>query len=168
MKNIYLIGMMGAGKTTTGQELAKLLSYTFVDLDDLIVEEAGQSINEIFKSKGEPYFRTKEREILTRISSGSRQVVATGGGVVLDAANRERMQKTGMAIYLKSSFEVLWERVKNKKDRPLLSTAKPQETLAHLLDERSPFYEALSNKTFLTDGKTPAVVAHEILKWGRF
>lgn len=162
MRNIYLIGMMGAGKTTTGRELARLLGLTFTDIDDGIVEEAGQSINEIFENEGEAFFRRVERDILARAASGLNQVVATGGGIVLDPVNRERIKATGMAIYLKTGLAVLWKRVQAKKDRPLLRTPRPEETLAGLFRERSPYYEALADKSFLTDGKSPEAMAQEI------
>jgi shikimate kinase len=164
MKNIYLIGMMGSGKTTTGQALAKLFALKFVDVDDLIVERAHQSINDIFKKQGEPYFRKLESEILHEVSMRSSQVASTGGGIVLMPENVEQMKKTGTVIYLKTSLEVLWERVKDKTDRPLLKTRKPQKTLADLLRDRSFLYEAAQNKTFLTDQKTPEEVATEIYK----
>lgn len=162
MKNIYLIGMMGSGKTTTGCELAEALKIPFVDLDDLIVSRAGQSINEIFRTQGEPYFRKLETEALGETAARSAQVIATGGGIVLEAQNGARMKATGMVIYLKTSLEVLWERVKNKKDRPLLMTPIPQKTLADLSRARSFLYEELADKTFLTDQKTPKAVAAEI------
>jgi len=162
MRNIYLIGMMGAGKTATGRELARLLSLAFTDIDDLIVDEVGRSINEIFKGEGEAFFRKAERDVLARVVSRSNQVVATGGGIVLDPMNRERIKATGTAIYLKTGLAVLWQRVQEKKDRPLLRTPEPRETLTELLRERSPFYEALADKSFLTDGKSPSAVAQEI------
>ena len=153
---------MGAGKTTTGRELARLLGLTFTDLDDLIVDQAGRSINEIFKKEGEAFFRKVEREVLARVASQSGQVVATGGGIVLDPVNRERIKASGMAIYLKTGLPVLWKRVQTKKDRPLLQTPRPEETLAELLRERAPFYEALADQSFLTDGKSPEAMAREI------
>lgn len=164
MKNIYLIGMMGSGKTTTGKALAKLLSISFVDLDDQIVERVGKSINDIFATEGESYFRTVESELLLETSGGRDQVVATGGGIVLNAANRERMKNTGVVIYLKTSLNVLWDRVKSKTDRPLLRGRDPQETLAALFRDREPLYEAGADKSFLTNGKSPESVAVEIYK----
>lgn len=164
MKNIYLIGMMGSGKTTTGRALAKLLALPFVDLDEQIVERAGLSVNEIFKTQGEPYFRRLESELLSQASSKSDQVIATGGGIVVDPANTSRMKRTGLILYLKTSLEVLWERVKEKKDRPLLSGSDPQKALAALFYGRTPIYETSSDKVFLTDGKSPEAAALEIYK----
>lgn len=164
MKNVYLIGMMGSGKTSSGRALAKLLALPFFDLDDQIVERSGQSINDIFKTKGEPYFRSLESELLNEISRKTDQVVATGGGIVLSSSNNEKMKSTGHVIYLKTSLDVLWERVKEKKDRPLLSGPDPQKALAGLFYGRTPLYEANSDKFFSTDRKSPEAVAAEIYK----
>lgn len=164
MRNIYLIGMMGSGKTSSGRELARLLGVSFVDLDELVAERAGRSINEIFKFEGEPFFRALERNVLEEVASRSDQVVATGGGSILDPLNRERMRRTGITIYLKASLPTLWERVKQKKDRPLLETRNPQEMLAYLFRLRGPLYEAEADKTFLTDRKSPEEIALEIYK----
>ncbi len=164
MKNVYLIGMMGSGKTTTGRALAKLLSIPFVDLDEKIVEKAGRSINEIFKTKGEHYFRELEMEVLIKVSSSSNQVIATGGGIVISPANRMTMKTTGLVIYLKTSVDVLWERVKEKKDRPLLATQNPKQTFLELFQSRTPLYMEISDKFFLTDKKASEAVAQEIFQ----
>lgn len=162
MKNIYLVGMMGSGKTTTGRALAKLLSIPFVDLDDEIEDDAGRSINEIFKREGEAYFRTIESKLLAQVSHGSNQVIGTGGGIVLNPSNSERMKSTGSVIYLKTSLEILWERVKEKTDRPLLATSNPRQTLTELFKIRAPLYEAACETMFITDRKSPEAVAREI------
>ena len=164
MRNVYLIGMMGSGKTTSGRALAKLLSVSFVDLDDQIVEREGSSINEIFEKKGEPHFRKVETELLNQVSKTTNQVVATGGGIVLNSSNSDRMRNTGSAIYLKTSLDVLWERVKEKKDRPLLKSSDPRKSLADLFYKRTPLYESSADKVFLSDYKSPETVALEIYK----
>ena len=155
---------MGSGKTTTGQELARLLSLSFVDLDNQIVERTGKSINDIFSKEGEPYFRSVESELLVNTSRETDCVVATGGGIAINAFNRERMKSTGLVVYLKTSLDVLWERVKGKKDRPLLRGTDPKKALANLFYERTPFYESSSDKIFLTDRKSPEAIALEIYK----
>lgn len=162
MKNIYLIGMMGSGKSSSGRALAKLLSLAFVDLDELIVEQEGRSINDIFKADGESYFRSLEHELLAGVARETDQVIATGGGIVLDPANCEQMKDSGLVIYLKTGLDVLWERVKTKQDRPLLKGSDPKQMLANLYAKRSSLYEAVSDKVFLTDRKTPQAVAVEI------
>ena len=164
MKNIYLIGMMGSGKTTSGRALAKLLSLPFIDLDDQIIQQEGKSINEIFEKKGEPHFRKVESGLLLKSSQKTDQVLATGGGIVISLSNRERMKNTGMVIYLKTSLDVLWERVKAKKDRPLLHGADPQKALATLFAQRTPLYETIADKVFLTDHKPSEAVVLEIYK----
>ena len=162
MKNIYLIGMMGSGKTTTGKALAKMMGLPFVDLDEQIAEHAGHSINDIFKTEGEPYFRSIESELLLRVSQKSGQVVATGGGIVINPSNRARMKNTGAVIYLKTGLDVLWQRVKGKTDRPLLQASNPRKALEDLHGQRAPLYEEECDQIFLTDGKTPEAVALEI------
>jgi shikimate kinase len=164
MNNIYLIGMMGSGKTSSGLILAKLLKVTFLDLDQEIVREASQSINEIFKTKGESHFRNMESELLARASKLTDRVVATGGGIVLNPENNGRMKETGSVIYLKTSLNTLWERVGRNKNRPLLQTPDPKKTLEELLLKRSSLYEATAGEIFLTDQKTPEAVALEIYK----
>ena len=155
---------MGSGKSSTGRELARLLKVNFLDIDDLIVERTSRSVNKIFMTDGEPYFRKIESEILQEVSSRPDQVVATGGGIVLNPLNGERMKSTGLVLYLRTSLEVLWERVKHKKDRPLLNTPNPRKALADILRDRSYYYDALADKIFLTDQKLPETVAHEIFK----
>ena len=164
MKNIYLIGMMGSGKSTSGRALAKLLALSFIDLDDRIVEQTGRSINDIFKTEGESFFRDVESKLLVQVSRETDQVVATGGGIVLNPLNREHMKDTGVVIYLKTNLDVLWERVKGKKDRPLLGLSDPKKSLADLFHKRAPLYEASSDQVFVTDHKSSEAVALEIYK----
>lgn len=162
MKNIYLVGMMGSGKSSTGRELARLLSLSFVDLDDWIEAQARKSVNEIFESEGEAYFRKLESELLNQVSSRTDQIVATGGGVVLNPANRDVMRKSGTVFYLKASLEMLWERVKHNRTRPLLATADPKASLADLFRRRTPLYETVADGTVVTDQKSPESAAREI------
>lgn len=164
MKNVYLIGMMGSGKTSTAREFAKLHSdFSVLDLDQLIEEETGKSINQIFEERGEAAFRELEGKILGRVVNDSGPVIAsTGGGIVLVSQNADLMRSRGTVIYLKTSFPVLWERVKHSKTRPLLKSDKPEETFRAIFEARVPFYEQIAHHTVVTDGKTPAEVAREI------
>jgi shikimate kinase len=162
MRNIYLIGMMGSGKSVTGKRLAVKLGCGFVDLDDLIEKKAGKSITQIFSEKGEPYFRDLEAQILKETSAEEMKVVATGGGAILRHANVELMRATGQVIFLEASPEILWERVKDKKDRPLSRGGKPQERLLEIYATRKPLYEGASHDKINTDGKTAGAVADEI------
>ena len=164
MLNIYLIGMMGAGKTAAGKELARLVKMTFLDLDEEIESETRLSINEIFQKKGEPFFRAEERKALARASGQTQTVVATGGGIVLDPRNIEMMRRTGKLIYLAASFETLWSRVRDKRDRPLLAAADPKATFYQLLQVRLPLYEASCTGRVDTEGSAPEAVAKKIVE----
>ena len=154
---------MGAGKTATGKSMAGLLGLNFLDLDEEIEAQARQSINEIFHGKGEDFFRSEERKALERTAKLSATVVATGGGIVLDPRNVERMTQTGRVIFLQASFETLWSRVRNKRDRPLLEAAEPKAVFYQLFQVRAPLYEAASRWKIPTDGLTPEEVAKKIV-----
>ena len=163
MTNIYLIGMMGAGKTATGQALTKLNGMAFLDLDSEIEIQTHQTINEIFRQKGEPFFRAEERKALDRSLKLTHTVVATGGGIVLDPKNIEKMNQAGRMIYLTASFETLWERVKEKRDRPLLAAADPKAVFYQLFQTRVPLYERAGHWKLSTDGLTPEEAAQKIM-----
>ncbi|MFH0985455.1 MAG: shikimate kinase [Candidatus Omnitrophota bacterium] len=160
--NIYLIGMMGSGKTVTGRALAEFAGYSFVDLDAEIQAAEGCSIPEIFERSGEPHFRAVESSTLERFSKKTQQVVATGGGIVLRPENVQQMKKTGKIVLLKASAECLWQRVRYSKDRPLLNKPDPFGTLRQILNDREFFYEKASDLSVLTDGKSAETVAKEI------
>ena len=162
MVNIYLIGMMGSGKSVTGKRLAAKLGCHFIDLDELIQTRTGKSIKTIFEKDGEPFFRDQESAALKEASNLSPRVIATGGGTILRTHNVEKMKATGKIVYLETSPDTLWERVKAKKDRPLLSGDSPRETLMSLYATRRPFYESLAHFKVNTDGKTAQAVADEI------
>ena len=155
--------MMGAGKTATGKTLAPLMGMDFLDLDETIESQTRLSINEIFQKKGEPFFRAEERKALEQSSRLSNTVVATGGGIVLDPRNVERMTETGRIFYLAASFESLWERVRDKRDRPLLVVSDPEAMFRQLFQVRSPLYEAAAHGKIPTDGLTPEEVARKIV-----
>ncbi|MDP3921571.1 MAG: shikimate kinase [Candidatus Omnitrophota bacterium] len=142
--NIYLIGMMGAGKTVAGKQMAKHLKRPFVDVDSAIEQSEGMKIREIFKKKGEKYFRDVESRVLEEIASGECQVVGTGGGIVRSEKNIACMKSTGKVVYLEASSEVLWKRVHGDRDRPLVQSESDFE---ELLAERKPAYERASAVT---------------------
>lgn len=160
--NIYLIGMMGSGKTVTGKALADRLDYSFVDLDAEIQKKEGRSISEIFAESGEPYFRGVESSVLEHFSKQNGQVIATGGGIILSEENVRRMKKTGKVVLLKASAESLWQRVRYSKDRPLLDKPDPFGSLRQILNDRGIFYERACHISVLTDGKIAEDVAGEI------
>ncbi len=138
--NIYLVGLMGVGKTTVGLELAKSLLLNFIDTDRLIEQRTGVSINHIFDVEGEIGFRDREIKLLAEISNGRQAVIATGGGIITRLENRLVMRKHGQVIYLHASLDVLWMRLKNCTTRPLLQHADPKSKLAQLMLERDPLY----------------------------
>ncbi len=163
MKNIFLIGMMGAGKTETGKCLAKKLGLIFVDLDSEIEQEARMTVSGIFGTHGEPFFRDLEKGVLKRIVNRNSQVIATGGGIVLDPANRLLMKESGTVVYLRASVRVLFERLKEKKDRPLLNRPDPEEALARIFQDRRSLYESCHDGAVDTEGKTPREVAEALI-----
>ena len=162
MGNVYLVGMMGSGKSVTGRKLARMLDYGFTDLDDLIQERTKKTIAEIFGKEGEGYFRDQESRILKEVSVLGPYVVATGGGAVLRKENVLRMRETGSVFLLETSLPVLWERVRRNSDRPLLKEGDPFESLKRIFDERAPIYAKASDFRINTDGQTAEAVAENI------
>lgn len=162
-KNIYLIGFMGAGKTSVGRIVADRLGLQFSDLDELIEAECGKTISRIFSELGEDFFRELESKTLLSISHESGQIVATGGGVVLRKVNWEIMTERGVTVYLKASPSAIWSRIKNDTSRPLLQVEKPYERVIELLSIRSPLYEE-ADFIVETGDKSPEKVADDIIE----
>ncbi len=140
MKNVVLFGFMGTGKTVAGKRVARRLGMKLVDMDGVIEKREGRTISEIFAQKGEGYFREVESQVALELSGRQGLVIATGGGVVLDAQNVDALQSTGTGICLTASPEVIYERVKGGYHRPLLMTDDPPERIRELLRHRAPFY----------------------------
>ncbi len=141
-KNIVLVGLSGSGKSTIGKVLSDIFkSYIFIDTDDMIVKRERRSINDIFDTNGEKYFRKIESIIVKDIASQYNQIISTGGGVVLDINNLKKLKKNGLIFYLKVSPEVLAKRLEGDSSRPLLKTDDLRLKLEKMLDERSKFYE---------------------------
>jgi shikimate kinase len=159
-QRLYLIGFMGAGKSTVGEKLAESLGWPFRDLDQVIVEETGRSIPEIFRQDGEEVFREQETEALRRESRKDPPfVLATGGGVAERSTNRKIMSETGVSIYLNVDFDVLYERVGNDETRPLVNRADdPYTELKSLWDRRQTDYRDANLILNLTDESPSAVV----------
>jgi shikimate kinase len=139
-RSIVLVGMMGAGKSSVGRRLAARLGLTFVDADTEIEAAAGMSIADIFAAHGEAYFRSGEARVIARLLEGGPQVMATGGGAIMNEGTRATVRDKGVSIWLDAEYEVLLRRVKRRTDRPMLKTADPAETLRRLLAERRPIY----------------------------
>lgn len=140
MKNIYLVGFMGTGKTSVGKELAKKKKWHFVDLDELIELKEKKAIRDIFAQEGEPYFRKLEKRVLKEVSKEKKFVVACGGGIVIDKENINLMKETGLMVCLSASSEVILKRTCGHTHRPLLNVAKPQKQIELLLKLRAPYY----------------------------
>ncbi len=162
-KNIFLIGFMGAGKTSVGRVLAKKMGLDFIDLDEVIKKELGMAIPEIFSRFGEDFFRDEESKALRSVSQRKGQVIATGGGVVLREGNWEIMKNDGITIYLKASAGVLWSRVKSNTSRPLLQVENPFERLQELFSKRVSLYER-ADLMVNTENLSPADVAEKIIR----
>jgi shikimate kinase len=140
--NIVLIGMMGSGKSTIGKKLSQLLKMIYIDMDHLIESREGQTITEIFRNKGEDYFRDLELIVTAEISKENRQVISTGGGVVLNPENIEHFKKNSAIFYLKCEVETLANRLENlPSERPLLKDQNLRESLSNILEKRSTLYE---------------------------
>ena len=139
--NIVLTGLMGAGKSTVGKALAKVLKdYTFIDSDDVIVDIEGMTIPEIFEKKGEPYFREVEKSIISELSEEEDLIIALGGGAFESEETRKNLENNCITIYLKSSVDRLLKRIKDDKNRPLLQCENPKGKLEELLKKREPNY----------------------------
>ena len=163
-RNIFLVGMMGAGKTTIGKALAQRLALEFVDTDRVLVERTGVPVATIFEIEGEDAFRRRESAVLAEVAAGQGRVVATGGGAVLSAANREVMRANGTVVYLRARVENLWERTRHDTSRPLLDTPNPRERLAELLTQREPLYRESAHVIVETGTQAASTVLGRILE----
>jgi shikimate kinase/3-dehydroquinate synthase len=143
---IVLVGLMGAGKTSVGRRLAEKLSIPFVDADHEIEAAAGKSIKEIFADHGEPYFREGERRVIQRLIGNGAQVLATGGGAYMNDETRQRIQESGISVWLRAALPILMKRVMKRQDRPLLQNENPEAVMRGLIDTRYPVY-ALADVT---------------------
>jgi shikimate kinase len=162
--NVFLIGPMGSGKTAVGKLLARTLAKTFYDSDVEIERRTGVDIPYIFEKEGETGFRERERDVLDALTQLENVVIATGGGAVLMAENRERLASRGRVVYLKTGIRQQLERTKHGRQRPLLFTADPEAKLRELMQLRAPLYESIAAVVVVTDGRHVRTVADEILR----
>jgi shikimate kinase len=146
--NIYLVGLMGAGKTTIGRHLAKSLGRRFVDSDHEIEARTGVRIPTIFEIEGEAGFRAREAQVLAELTQEAGLVVATGGGCILSPANRKCLASTGTVIYLFAPPEVLFARTRHDRNRPLLRVPDPLAKLKDLFVQRDPLYREVADMVF--------------------
>ena len=139
-RNIVLVGMMGAGKTSVGRRLASVLDLPFVDADAEIEQAANLTVAEIFSTYGEEHFRQGERKVIARLLAGGPKVIATGGGAFMNDETRAEIGRHAISIWLKAALPLLMERVQRKANRPLLSEADPKTVLKRLMAVREPVY----------------------------
>jgi shikimate kinase len=161
--NVFLVGMMGAGKTTLGKALARRTGREFVDTDRLLVERTGVPVTTIFEFEGEEGFRRRETILLHEVATRSRCVVATGGGAVLAAENRSAMRESGTVVYLRARLDNLWERLRHDATRPLLATPDPRGTLAELLEQRDPLYREAAHLVVDTGLQNASTLVNRVI-----
>ena len=151
--NIYLIGLMGSGKTTLGKSLAKKLNRPFIDTDQLIEQKSGVDVSMIFEFEGEIGFRERETKLLSEIALKKDHIVSTGGGIILSKYNRDIIAKSGIIFYLKTQPAELFIRLQNDKTRPLLQGTNLKEKLTKIYAERCTLYEMTADYIIETKNK---------------
>lgn len=161
-ERIFLVGPMGAGKTTVGQRLAHLLGYHFIDTDHEIEARTGVDIAYIFEREGEDGFRRREAAAIAELTQRPHAILATGGGSVLDAASRRALQERGLVIYLAASVPEQLRRTRHSTHRPLLKTPDREARLQALLAARDPLYREIADWIVDTDGQQPRHVANRL------
>jgi shikimate kinase len=162
--NIYLVGMMGAGKTTVGRALARRLKLRFVDSDHEIEARCGVKIPVVFEIEGEAGFRAREVQAIAELTALDGIVLATGGGVVLDADNRRALAAHGTVVYLRATPEHLYERVRQDRNRPLLAGGDPLERLRELYRTRDPLYREVADVVIDTGRQSVQALARALLE----
>lgn len=160
--NIFLVGLMGAGKTSVGKLLARRLGKTFCDCDQEIERATGVRVPVIFEIEGEAGFRERECRMLAELAQRSDIVLATGGGAVLSARNREVLAQHGTVVYLRASVQDLWQRTRHDRMRPLLQTANPLGTLGELFNQRDPLYREVADLIVDTGNQSVSALAHRL------
>lgn len=162
--NLVLVGPMGAGKTSIGKKLAERLGLVFVDCDHALEARTGATVPVIFELEGEPGFRAREAALIADVMQGTHQVVATGGGAVLDPDTRARLRSRGCVVYLRTSVNQQLARTRRSGHRPLLRNPDPLGTLERLMQVRAPLYEELADITVDTDARKVRSVVDEIAR----
>ncbi|KEZ79261.1 shikimate kinase AroK [Salinisphaera hydrothermalis] len=163
--NIYLIGPMGAGKTTVGRRIAELKGMTFVDSDQEVEKRTGVDISFIFDMEGEEGFRKRERDMIAELSEQPNTVMATGGGAVLDPSTRDLLSARGVVVYLETSLEQQLARTRKSNSRPLLAGSDDLEaTLTELMEIRDPLYRSIADIVVTTGDQQARKLAREIVE----
>lgn len=161
--NIFLVGLMGSGKTTIGRSLAKKLNLRFIDADQEIEARTGASIPLIFEIEGEASFRQREAEVIRDLTDQDGIVLATGGGAVLNDISRQLLRERGTVVYLRASVTSILQRTSHDKNRPLLQTADPKSTIEELSRQRAPLYQEVAHITVETGRPNVHSVVQNIL-----
>lgn len=164
MNNLFLIGFMGAGKSSVSAGLGRMLGREVVEMDERIAAQEGMSIPEIFAQKGEPYFRACETALIKSFAQGAPRIVSCGGGVPLREENVAAMRESGTVVLLTASPEVILERVKDSDERPLLQGHKDVPYIAALMEQRRPRYEAAADITVDTSRLNIEEVCRQVLR----
>lgn len=162
---VYLIGFMGSGKSTIGSLAAKMAGVPFLDTDKIIEKEKKKSIEDIFKEKGETYFRDLETQVLKELSDRKKGVVSCGGGIILKEENIKIMKESGSLILLKASPATIFERVRHSTSRPKLNGHMNLEYISAMMEERRPYYDRAGAIELETDTKSVREIAKEILNF---
>ena len=163
--NIYLVGPMGAGKTTVGRRIAELKGMHFVDSDQEVEKRTGVDISFIFDMEGEEGFRKREREMIAELSEEPNTVMATGGGAILDDGTRNLLSARGVVVYLETTLEQQLARTRKSTDRPLLAGSDDLEaTLTALMEERDPLYRSIADVVVATGDQQARKLAREIVE----
>lgn len=162
-RNLILVGLMGAGKSSVGRITAQQLGIPFIDSDAEIERVSRMSITELFAAYGEEEFRALEGRVMKRLLKGGPRVVSTGGGAFINDRTRKHIKRGGLSVWLKADIDVLWERVNKRDTRPLLKTENPKQTLENLMNARYPVYE-LADLTVISRDVRKELMAEEVLK----
>jgi shikimate kinase len=163
IKNLFLVGPMGAGKTTVGRQLSEQLALEFIDSDHEIQHRTGVDIPTIFEFEGEEGFRNREQNVIDELTQHDGVILATGGGVVLREINRKHLSSRGFVIYLHCTPEQQYERTYRDRNRPLLQTEDPLARLRGLLEQREPLYRQIADLVIVTEGRNTHSVVREIV-----
>jgi shikimate kinase len=164
LNKVFLVGPMGAGKTTIGKALAKQLKLEFADTDAEIEARTGADIPWIFDVEGEQGFRDREQQVVEEMTLRDRMVLATGGGVVIRAENRRALGARGFVIYLHATVEEQVRRTNRDRRRPLLQNGDPEQILSELMAARDSLYREIADHVIDTDGLAPRAVAQRLIQ----
>jgi len=164
INNIYLVGLMGSGKTTVGKLASKKLSKLFIDSDHVIEENTGVRVPLIFEYEGEEGFRKRETKALEELVTKKNIILATGGGIILKKSNQKLLVDNGLVIYLKADYELLASRLRNDRSRPLLQGVDIRTKLENLFEARDPIYKSIADYVVDTKNKHASDIVSEIEK----